>query len=501
MADKPLFQRILVANRGEIALRVIRTAQEMGIETVAVYSDADRNALHVRRADRAVRIGPPAPRDSYLRIDAILEAARAEGCDAVHPGYGFLSENARFSAACEEAGLVFLGPAPRAIAAMGDKVEARKLAAAAGVPLVPGLRQEARSDAELVEQAQKVGFPVMLKAAAGGGGKGIRIVHHEKDLLGAAQLARAEAKSAFADERIYLEKYLARPRHVEVQVMADRHGGVVAYGERECSVQRRHQKLVEESPCPVLTAEMRAAMCRSACDLARAVGYLGAGTVEFLWSEGNYYFMEMNTRLQVEHPITEMRFGVDLVREQIRVAAGLPVAPVPEPRGHAIEIRVNAEDPDSFLPSLGRISRLHLPGGPGVRLDSALYRGLEVTPHYDSMLAKLVVHAPDRAQAIARAIRALRETRVLGVATVIPAALRALESEAFRSGDYDTGILERITKAPPEPMREVAMLAAAVARFLNTGGPRVAPAGDDAAGALSPWVLAERMERLGRRPR
>lgn len=493
----PLFQRVLIANRGEIALRVIRTAREMGIESVAVYSDADRNALHVRRADHAIRIGGSAPSDSYLRVDAVLAAAREAGADCIHPGYGFLSENAGFSEACAAAGITFLGPSADAIRKMGDKVEARRVADDAGVPLVPGLKDDVREDAVLIEKAAEIGYPVMLKAAAGGGGKGIRIVRAEKDLLAAASMARAEARGAFGDDRVYLEKFVTRPRHVEVQIVADKHGGVTAFGERECSVQRRHQKLVEESPCPALTPELRAAMCDAACRLARAVDYVGAGTVEFLYSEGAFYFLEMNTRLQVEHPITEERFGVDLVREQFRVAAGLPVREAPEPRGHSIEVRVNAEDPDNFFPSLGRIRRLGVPGGQGVRLDSALFRGLEVTPFYDSMLAKLVVHAEDRDTAIARAIRAIREFRIVGVTTSMPVAMRALDSEEFRSGDYDTGILERIDRRPSDKVLELAALAAAVGKFLATEEIPVAPSAASRP-PISAWNLLDRAERLGR---
>ncbi|MCA8952940.1 MAG: acetyl-CoA carboxylase biotin carboxylase subunit, partial [Planctomycetes bacterium] len=461
----PFFRRLLIANRGEIALRVIRTAQELGIETVAIYSDPDRDALHVRRADHAVALGGESAKDSYLRADKVLEAAARLGCDALHPGYGFLSENAGFAAKCEAAGIAFVGPPTAAITAMGDKVEARKIAAAAGVPLVPGL-QENVDASTLARRAAEIGYPVMLKAAAGGGGKGIRIVENEKGLTSAFELARAEAASAFGDDRVYLEKFVTRPRHVEIQIMADRHGGVVAYGERECSVQRRHQKLVEESPSPAVTPELRERMCRAAIDLAKAVDYVGAGTVEFLCSEGEFYFLEMNTRLQVEHPVTEMRFGVDLVEEQLRVAAGEHVRAVPEPQGHAIEVRVNAEDPATFFPSLGRIARIGLPGGPGVRLDSAIYNGLTVTPHYDSMLAKLVVHGANRAQAIARCERALREFRLVGVSTSMPVALRVMQNAEFRGGDYDTGILERIDRGTAPQRRELAMLAAAAARFL-----------------------------------
>ena len=494
----PLFRRILVANRGEIALRVIRTAQEMGIETVAVYSDADRTALHVRRATLAVHLGGSKPSESYLDIAKVVAAAKATGCDALHPGYGFLSENEDAAIACQEAGIEFLGPPPRAILAMGDKVEARKIALQAGVPLVPGLQEDV-DQARLAAAAKQVGYPVMLKAAAGGGGKGIRIVRDESQLLEAFEMARAEAKGAFGDDRIYLEKFVTRPRHVEIQVMADKHGTCVSYGERECSVQRRHQKLVEESPCVALTPKMRAEMGKAACDLAKSVGYVGAGTVEFLYSEGRFYFMEMNTRLQVEHPVTEIRYGVDLVREQIRVGAGLKVSPVPEPRGHSIEVRVNAEDPDKYFPSLGKLTRINLPGGPGVRLDSAMYRGMEVTPFYDSMLAKLIVHGEDREQAIARCARALRELRIVGVVTSLPVALATLRNPTFVAGDYDTSILEHVDKQATPQHRELAMLAAAAARFL--GAERAGAAAEAAAGprdSTPRWAQQGRTERMRR---
>ncbi len=497
-ARQPLFRRLLVANRGEIALRVMRTARELGIETAAVYSDVDRNALHVRRADYAFRLGPPSPKESYLCIDRLIEAAKAMRCDAVHPGYGFLSENAKFAEACAEAGLVFVGPPPHAIRAMGDKVEARKIAAAADVPLVPGLNEDVRDDQTMAIKAREIGYPVMLKAAAGGGGKGIRIVREERLLVEAARLARAEASAAFGDDRVYLEKLVVEPRHVEIQVMADQHGEVVFYGERECSVQRRHQKLIEESPCVVLTPALRQAMGQAACRLAKAVGYVGAGTVEFLYSRGQFYFLEMNTRLQVEHPVTEVRFGVDLVKEQLRVAAGLALTPVPEPRGHAIEVRINAEDPDTFFPALGTISRMNLPGGPGVRMDAALYRGLEITPHYDSMLGKLIVHGEDRAHAIARCRRALEELRLVGITTSVPVALRVLDDARFVRGDYDTGILDGISRAPAPEVVELAAMAAAVAKFAlarpNTVDSARAP-------ATSPWRLVERLDRLGGRAR
>jgi acetyl-CoA carboxylase biotin carboxylase subunit len=491
---KTLFRRLLVANRGEIALRVLRTARELGIETVAVYSDADRNALHVRRADYAARIGPPPARESYLSVDALLEAARAHRCDAVHPGYGFLSENAAFAEACAAAGLVFVGPPAEAIRRMGDKVQARRLAAAAGVPLVPGLQEDVRDDAALTRKAAEVGYPVMLKAAAGGGGKGIRIVRQPRELAEAARLARAEAAAAFGDDRVYLEKFMPKPRHVEIQVMADRHGGVVHYGERECSVQRRHQKLLEESPCAALAAELREEMGRAACKLAAAVDYVGAGTVEFLFSGGQYYFLEMNTRLQVEHPVTEMRYGTDLVREQLRVAAGEKVAAVPEARGHAIEIRINAEDPKTFFPSLGTVQNVTFPAGPGVRVDAAIYRGLEVTPYYDSMLAKLIVHADDRPAAIARARRALAELHVSGVATSASITARVLADPRFVAGEYDTHILEEVAATPPRDVVDAAALAASAFRFAIGSRASAPPA---CGGAGSPWKWIDRLDRLG----
>jgi acetyl-CoA carboxylase biotin carboxylase subunit len=501
--SKPPFRRLLIANRGEIALRVLRTARELGIETVAVYSDADRTALHVRRADRAVHIGASAPSQSYLRIDAILAAAKATGCDAIHPGYGFLSENAKFSQACIDAGITFVGPSPHAIRTMGDKVEARAVAKKAGVPLVPGLDAVADPD-QLLAKAEEIGYPVMLKAAAGGGGKGIRIVREPKELAEAAARAKAEAEAAFGDGRVYLEKFVTRPRHVEVQVIGDSHGNVVAWGERECSVQRRHQKLVEESPCAVLDQKTRADLLEAACRLARAVDYVGAGTVEFLYShvERAFYFLEMNTRLQVEHPITEMRFGIDLVAEQLKVAAGGHATPVTEPHGHAIEVRINAEHPETFFPSLGTIQRLQLPQGPGVRLDAMLARGVEVTAHYDSMIGKLIVHGTDRQHAIRRCLRALSEFRLTGLDTSLPVAQRVLRSEAFVSADYDTGILESLGDDEGRPDASVvatAKLAAALAQHLRAGDVVRSGAEGGAGLGIEPWVLLDRMDRLGRR--
>ena len=445
-AARPI-SKLLVANRGEIALRVMRTCREMGVRTVAVYSDADRNALHVRAAYEAVRLGPAPARESYLRGEALIAAAKATGADAIHPGYGFLSENAGFARAVRDAGLIFVGPSPEAIEAMGDKLAARARMAAAGVPVVPGTSEPAGDDASLLVQARTLGFPLMIKASAGGGGKGIRIVRDESELLAAARRATSEAQSAFADGRVYLEKYLDEPRHIEIQVFGDSHGQVVHLGERECSLQRRHQKVVEERPSPLLDESLRAAMGAAAVKAAAAIGYTNAGTIEFLVdSRRDFYLLEMNTRLQVEHPVTELTCGQDLVRWQLLVAAGEPLPLSQEQirhEGHAIEVRLCAEDADhGFLPASGRVQRLELPGGPGVRVDGCLYEGLEVTPHYDPLLAKICVHAGTRELAIARMRRALAEVTVSGVITNLPFLRRVLDSEPFRSGCYDTTTLE-----------------------------------------------------------
>ncbi len=441
-----MFQRILIANRGEIALRVIRTAREMGIETVAVFSEPDRNALHTRMADRAVPLGGAAPGDSYLRIDKILEAAKRTGAEAIHPGYGFLAENADFARAVTEAGVAWIGPPPDAITSMGDKIISRRVMTKAGVPVVPGLTDPVASPEEALAAAEEIGYPVALKAAAGGGGKGIRIVREPGEMEGAFRTASGEATSAFGDGRLYPERYLDRPRHIEVQVLFDRHGNGVHYGERECSIQRRHQKLIEECPSVVVDEALRAEMGETALQAGRAVGYEGAGTVEFMWSAGEYYFLEMNTRLQVEHPVTEMVTGVDLVREQLRVAAGEELGYGQEEvhfEGHAMEVRINAEDPAAgFVPSTGTIRNLRMPGGPWVRTDSALFRGMEVGLAYDPMLAKIIVWAVDRPGAIARMQRALEEMNVGGVRTGAPAALRVLREPAFQAGDFDTHFLE-----------------------------------------------------------
>jgi len=506
--SQPPFGKVLIANRGEIALRVLRTCRDLGIRTVAVFSPADRGSLHVRYADEAWPLPGDAPSDSYLRQDLLLEAARESGAEAVHPGYGFLAENPDFARAVRDAGLVFVGPPPEAMEVMGDKLRSRRAMLEAGVPVVPGTTEPVATAEEALATAEEIGWPVLLKASAGGGGKGIRLVAGPDEMEGAFRTASGEAESAFGDGRMYLERFLVRPRHVEVQVMADRHGEVVHLGERECSLQRRHQKVVEECPSPVVDAETRARMGEAAVAAARAVGYESAGTVEFLWSEGEFYFLEMNTRIQVEHPITEEVWGVDLVEWMFRVAAGESVAPLVEllPRGHAIEVRLNAEDPDQgFLPSLGRITDLRLPGGPGVRVDSALYRGLEVTPYYDSMLAKLVVHGRDREQARRRMMRVLQELHVGGVETTAGMALRLLRCDAFRSGDYDTGTLERLLAEGLDCPREdgadlelAAAVAAALWRHVR-GTPRRSD--EEGAAGPDPWVLVHRCRELGRWPR
>jgi acetyl-CoA carboxylase, biotin carboxylase subunit len=448
-----MLKKVLVANRGEIALRVVRACQELEIPAVAVYSDADEEALHVRHADEAVNIGPPPAGKSYLNVEALIGAAKESGADAVHPGYGFLAENASFAAACRDAGLEFVGPSPEAIERMGNKSAARRIALEADVPVVPG-SEDAASDDDAVETAEEIGYPVMVKAAAGGGGRGIRVAEDEEELRKAVRVARQEAEKAFGDGSLYLEKLLVGPRHVEVQVMGDHQGTVIHLYERECSMQRRRQKIIEEAPSPGITPEVRAAMAEAAVRLAREVEYVSAGTVEFLVERGEagdeFYFIEMNTRIQVEHPVTETLTGVDLVKEQLRVAGGEPLSLKQEDvpfEGHAIEFRINAEDPEKdFMPSPGEISFLEVPGGPGVRVDSAIYQGYVIPPFYDSMVGKLIVWALTREEAISRARRALREYRLEGIKTTIPLHMRLLEDEAFRTGEYHTGYLEELLK-------------------------------------------------------
>jgi acetyl-CoA carboxylase, biotin carboxylase subunit len=441
-----VFRKILIANRGEIALRIIRSCREMGIATVAVHSTADADAMHVRLADESVCIGPPPARDSYLAKAALLTAADIAGADAVHPGLGFLAEDATFAAMVEEHGFAFIGPTPEHIAQMGDKITAKRTLAAAGVPVVPGHDGPMRSEAEALVVAEQIGYPVLVKAAGGGGGKGMQRAASAGELARALQIARREAAANFGSDAVYLERYLERPRHIEVQILADTHGNVVHLGERDCSIQRRFQKVIEEAPSPALDAEERARIGGIAADAMRRIGYRGVGTLEFLYVDGEFFFIEMNTRIQVEHPVTEMITGVDLVREQIRVAAGEPLGYGQDAiafRGHAIECRINAEDPLTFMPSPGRVTGYHPPGGPGVRIDSALYAGATVPPYYDSLVAKLIVHADDRERCRLRLRRALSELVITGIATNLPLHERILEQEAFVSGAYDIHWLER----------------------------------------------------------
>ena len=440
-----MFSKILIANRGEIALRVIAACKEMGIKTVAVHSEADRDSLHVRYADDDVCIGPAVSKQSYLSISSIIAAAEISGADAIHPGYGFLSENAHFAEIVGECQLTFIGPPAEAIRLMGDKARARETAKKAGVPIIPGSEGAIRTVEEAADVARSIGFPVILKAAAGGGGRGMRICWDPNDLQTQYETARNEAERAFGDGSVYLEKYLERPRHIEIQVFADNFGRVVSLGERECSIQRRHQKLIEESPSSALNDETRRRMGEAAVKLCEAVSYVNAGTIEFLYQDGEFYFMEMNTRIQVEHPVTEEVTGIDLVKEQIRVAAGERLS-VPEGefrlRGHAIEFRVNAEDPVTFAPNPGKIRELHLPGGPGVRVDTHIYRDYVVPPHYDSLLAKLIVRGKDRAEAIARGRRALEQFVVEGVKTTIPLHRAILNNDKFIRGDISTRFMD-----------------------------------------------------------
>ena len=494
--------RVLVANRGEIALRIIRACHEEGLEAVAVYSEADRSAPYVRAANAAVPIGPAPAAQSYLVMDKIIAAAQASGAQAIHPGYGFLSERAAFAARVAEAGLVFIGPPASAIQAMGDKTEARRRMQAAGVPVVPGAMTALTDAAEAVRVAESLGYPVLVKAAAGGGGKGMRVVARPADLAGALTSAASEAQKSFGDPAVYLEKFIERPRHVEIQILAD-HERTIHLGERECSVQRRHQKLLEEAPSIAVSPELRERMGQAAVAAAKAVGYRSAGTCEFLLaSDGSFYFLEMNTRIQVEHPVTELVYGVDLVREQLRIARGLPmtVAPGPlSPRGWAIECRITSEDPaNGFLPSTGRITYLKAPAGPGIRWDSGVGTGDEVTLFYDSMLAKLIVHGANRADAIVRMERALAELVVTGVATNQPFHLRLLADADFRAGRIDIQFLERrpdlIVAAPDDELIARLAVTAALAEDERRQRQKPVVAVDDQ--AASAWLARGRAEGL-----
>ena len=445
-----MFNKILIANRGEIALRIQRACRELGIGTVAVHSTVDAQAMHVRLADESVCIGPPAARDSYLNVAAILTAASVTGADAIHPGYGFLSENAGFADMVEAHGITFIGPAADHIRMMGDKITAKAAMASLGVPLVPGSDGAVGDLTEAAVVADGIGYPVLIKAAAGGGGRGMKVAHAAGELAEAWRVARAEARAAFGNDAVYIEKYLDRPRHIELQVLADAHGTVIHLGERDCSLQRRHQKLLEEAGSPALDAAGRDALGATVTAGLSKLGYRNAGTLEFLYQDGQFAFIEMNTRLQVEHPVTEMITGIDIVREQIRVAAGQPLGYGQSDvrfSGHAIEVRVTAEDPETFVPSPGRVDVFHAPGGLGVRVDSALYAGYVVPPHYDSMVAKLIVHAPDRPAAIARLQRALEEFAVVGIKTTLPLHQRIVQDPAFIAGDYDIHWLERFVAA------------------------------------------------------
>jgi acetyl-CoA carboxylase biotin carboxylase subunit len=500
-------KKILIANRGEIAVRIARACREMGISPVAVYSECDRAALHVRYADEAYAVGPSAPRESYLRIDRILDAAKQSGADAVHPGYGFLAENEQFAAAVRDAGLTFIGPTPEAIALMGSKTAARIAAKRAGVPIVPGTEEPLSpevGDAEIARVARDIGYPLLVKAVAGGGGKGMRTVSDPAELANAVRAARSEAGTAFGDAAVYLERQLTRPRHIEVQLLGDVHGTVIPFVERECSIQRRHQKVVEETPSSAITPALRVAMTSAAAAVAKAVGYTNAGTIEFLLDEsGAFYFLEMNTRLQVEHPITEMVTGLDLVRWQIRIARGerltIDPARVLQPIGHAIECRIYAEDPDNgFLPSPGRILALRAPSGPGVRDDSGATAGLEVPIFYDPMISKLIAWAEDRPQAIARMRRALAEYLIVGIKTTLPFFTWLLEEPEFAEGRFHTTYLDELLKQrngrpfvePTPALEEVAAVAAAIQTAL---APSALDAGVERAGL---WKARAREEGL-----
>ncbi|MBI4573986.1 MAG: acetyl-CoA carboxylase biotin carboxylase subunit [candidate division NC10 bacterium] len=498
-----MFRKILVANRGEIAIRVIRACREMRIANVAVISEADRSSLHVRYADEAFCVGPAASAQSYLNMEAILAAAERSGAEAIHPGYGFLAENAEFARRCEAAGIVFIGPPSQAIRAMGSKTSARRLATAAGVPVVPGATEEL-SDAEVEARALEIGLPVVIKAAAGGGGKGMRVVQDPAGLASAIRAARSEAQSAFGDSAIYLEKYLIGPRHVEMQILADQQGHTVYLGERECSVQRRHQKVIEEAPSPVVDAALRQRMGEAAVRLAQTAGYVNAGTMEFLVDgDRNFFFLEMNTRLQVEHPVTEMVTGLDLVKEQIGIAAGEPLRHRQEElsiRGAAIECRIYAEDPfQNFVPSPGRITGLREPGGAGVRIESGVYEGYEVPVHYDPLIAKLVTWGQDRLEAAHRMRRALMEYTIHGIKTTIPFHQRVMVDPEFLRGEIDTTYIDRRFAGRPhawdESQRDVALVAAGIHAFLRDQA-RLGAHPARAGAAESPWKLAARRAGL-----
>ncbi len=442
----PLFSKILIANRGEIALRVLRACQEMGIRTVAVHSTADADLMHVRLADESVCIGPAAAKDSYLKMSAIISAADITGADAIHPGFGFLSENATFASMIEEHGITFIGPRPEHINMMGDKITAKKTMIDLGVPVVPGSDGAVESDEEALDAAVRIGYPVLIKATSGGGGKGMKVAFNKDELVQAFRMARSEAKANFGNEQVYMERYLRRPRHIEIQVLADQHGNVVHLGERDCSLQRRHQKVFEEAPSPALPVDLRNKLGDSVVDALKEMGYRGVGTLEFLYEDGEFFFMEMNTRIQVEHPVTEMITGIDLIKEQIRVAAGQPLGYTQKDitfKGHAIECRINAEDPKTFIPSPGKIVRYHTPGGFGIRVDSHIYQGYTVPPHYDSMVAKLIAYGHTREECLSRLERALKEYVIDGIKTTIPLHQKLIKNPDIIEGRYDIHWLEK----------------------------------------------------------
>jgi acetyl-CoA carboxylase biotin carboxylase subunit len=501
-----LFKKILIANRGEIAIRIMRACREMGIANVGVYSDADRPAPHVRYADEVYNIGPPPASESYLNIDKIIDVARRSGAEAIHPGYGFLAENADFAEACREAGFPFVGPSPETLRAAGDKQGARATMAAAGIPVIPGSDPSLHGDEDIAHAAAEIGWPVMIKAAAGGGGKGMRICARAEDFGELLRQARGEARSAFGDDTVYVEKCIVKPRHVEFQILADARGNVVHLFERECSIQRRHQKLIEESPSPALDDELRARMAEAAVTAARAANYTNAGTIEFLLdADRNFYFLEVNARLQVEHPVTELVTGVDLVKEQLRIAAGEPLRFAQEDverRGAAIECRISAEDPaNNFYPATGTISRLRLPSGPGVRFDGGIAQGYEVPIYYDPLIAKLVTWAESRALAIERMHRALNEFVLDGVATTIPFHRWVMASDAFREGDFDTSFVAEYFRPEAARVEELEKAAAVLCTLLTHFREGAAPAAGapsrDGALAVDPWRLAARREGVG----
>ena len=501
-----MFKKILIANRGEIAIRVMRACREMGVANVGVYSDADRPAPHVRYADEVYNIGPPPASESYLNIDKIIDVARRSGAEAIHPGYGFLAENADFAEACREAGFPFVGPSPETLRAAGDKQGARATMAAAGIPVIPGSDPSLHGDEDIAHAAAEIGWPVMIKAAAGGGGKGMRICARAEDFGELLRQARGEARSAFGDDTVYVEKCIVKPRHVEFQILADARGNVVHLFERECSIQRRHQKLIEESPSPALDDELRARMAEAAVTAARAANYTNAGTIEFLLdADRNFYFLEVNARLQVEHPVTELVTGVDLVKEQLRIAAGEPLRFAQEDverRGAAIECRISAEDPaNNFYPATGTISRLRLPSGPGVRFDGGIAQGYEVPIYYDPLIAKLVTWAESRALAIERMHRALNEFVLDGVATTIPFHRWVMASDAFREGDFDTSFVAEYFRPEAARVEELEKAAAVLCTLLTHFREGAAPAAGapsrDGALAVDPWRLAARREGVG----